>query len=463
MGSPRRTKPFRRSAASILVTAAMLTSVGGADVLGRFTLASAHTERSSGLVNTYVATEPLVSFGQQVEPRVVLRPLRDRGTKVDAKGKNLWAVSRTGSFDVPSAALRAYKTAASTLRNADPSCQIPWTLLAGIGRVESDHGRYGGSVLGSDGLPRPAIRGIALNGVGPVAAIHDTDNGRFDGDKVWDRAVGPMQFIPSTWQYSGRDGDRDGIANPNDIDDAALAAAAYLCPAGGTQGGVAVWRAQVFRYNHSDYYVDLVMAFEKGYRTGSFVIPSPPPPPAPVEPAGGKGAGGKADGHHPQHPVSPPQPAPTGGPKGPHQGPKNSGPKGPGGSGGSGGPAGPGGSGGSGGSGGGSGGSGGGSGGSGGGPTPPPPSPTPSPTPTPPPPPEYTEATGALAACSGGWCVGGQKLDFGSGSQQAGSDFDGDGAVESNQDELTGLTGATVKVKYKTATGLVVELQGKSY
>ena len=83
---------------------------------------------------------------------------------------------------------------------ADPGCHLPWTLLAGIGRVESDHGRYGGSVLGNDGVPRPAIVGVALNGKGPVAAIHDTDNGAFDGDTVWDRAVGPMQFIPSTWR-----------------------------------------------------------------------------------------------------------------------------------------------------------------------------------------------------------------------------------------------------------------------
>ena len=80
-----------------------------------------------------------------------------------------------------------------------PSCQIPWTLLAGIGRVESDHGRYGGSVLGTDGLPRPAIRRGRAERPRPGCGDPDTDNGRFDGDKVWDRAVGPMQFIPTTW------------------------------------------------------------------------------------------------------------------------------------------------------------------------------------------------------------------------------------------------------------------------
>jgi hypothetical protein len=152
-------------------------------------------------------------------------------------------------------------------------------LLAGIGRVESDHGRYGGSQLGNDGLPRPAIVGIALDGQGPVAAIHDTDNGEWDGDPVWDRAVGPMQFIPGTWSSSGRDGDGDGIKNPNDIDDAALAAAYYLCPSSGSIRSGAAMDAAIRSYNNSDYYIDLVEAFARGYETGVFVIPSPPPAP----------------------------------------------------------------------------------------------------------------------------------------------------------------------------------------
>src|SRR5687767_9098537 len=61
------------------------------------------------------------------------------------------------------------------------------------------------------------------------ASIVDTDGGVLDGDARWDRAVGPMRFIPSTWQLVGRDGNGDGIADPFSIDDAALSAAAYLC------------------------------------------------------------------------------------------------------------------------------------------------------------------------------------------------------------------------------------------
>ena len=72
-------------------------------------------------------------------------------------------------------------------------------MVAAIGQVESDHGRYGGASVLANGMTAPSIVGLPLNGRGPVAAIHDTDNGVYDGDKVWDRAVGPMQFIPTTW------------------------------------------------------------------------------------------------------------------------------------------------------------------------------------------------------------------------------------------------------------------------
>src|SRR6476661_1199112 len=213
-----------------------------------------------------------------------LKTKKDRNRKIavtSSKGSHVWTASSLAEHDLPSAAMRAYKNAARSIDAADPGCHLGWTLLAGIGRVESDHGRYGGSVLGNDGVPRPAIVGVALNGKGPVAAIHDTDNGSFDGDKVWDRAVGPMQFIPSTWLGGAqRDGDGNGTMSPNDIDDAALAAAAYLCNGGGDLGDETAEKNAVFRYNPSDYYVALVTAFARGYQTGVFVIPSPDAPDA---------------------------------------------------------------------------------------------------------------------------------------------------------------------------------------
>ena len=96
-----------------------------------------------------------------------------------------------------------YKRAALAIEKSDPGCHLDWSLLAGIGRVESNHGRYGGSQVYADGSTSPHIVGLALNGAGNVASISDTDGGRLDGDTTWDRAVGPMQFIPSTWAVVG--------------------------------------------------------------------------------------------------------------------------------------------------------------------------------------------------------------------------------------------------------------------
>ena len=262
---------------------------------------AAHTAVPQAAASAHVSTAPIAPsvtslqrhylshLPASLRPQVVaeqttiaaglsLRTKAERNRKIavtSAKGSRVWTASSLAEHDLPSAAMRAYKNAARSIDATDPGCHLPWTRLAGIGRVESDHGRYGGSVLGNDGVPRPAIVGIALDGKGPVAAIRDTDRGAFDGDTVWDRAVGPMQFIPSTWRGAGRDGDGDGAKSPNDIDDASLAAAAYLCNAGGDLSDDTAEKAAVFRYNPSDYYVALVTAFARGYRTGVFVIPSP--------------------------------------------------------------------------------------------------------------------------------------------------------------------------------------------
>jgi membrane-bound lytic murein transglycosylase B len=198
-----------------------------------------------------------------------------RGKKAKAK------VSAIASNGVPQAALRAYRAAEATMSIADPSCRLSWGLLAGIGRVESDHGRFAGARLRSDGTSRPQILGLPLNGVGPVAAISDTDAGSLDGDRRWDRAVGPMQFIPSTWAIVGVDGDGDGKRNPHDLDDAALAAAAYLCVGDrdlSTRNGL---REAVYSYNHSDEYVALVTGVANTYERTVVDLPLLTAPVAP--------------------------------------------------------------------------------------------------------------------------------------------------------------------------------------
>ena len=135
---------------------------------------------------------------------------------------------------------------------APPECHLPPALLAAIGQIES--GSAGGRQIGPDHKVNPPIYGPVLDG-GPFAAIRDTDGGLFDGDVVWDRAVGPMQFIPGTWRLAGVDGDADGLADPQNVYDAAFGAAGYLCRANRDMNNPDDLRAAIFAYNHSDAYV----------------------------------------------------------------------------------------------------------------------------------------------------------------------------------------------------------------
>jgi membrane-bound lytic murein transglycosylase B len=176
---------------------------------------------------------------------------------------------------IPNVALNAYRVAAARMANADPGCGIDWSLLAGIGRVESNHGRFGGASLNPDGSTTPKIIGPPLDG-GQFAYIGDTDGGTWDGDSRYDRAVGPMQFIPSTWRAYAVDGDGNGTTDPTNINDAALGAAHYLCVAGGDLRTSAGQHRAVMAYNHSDSYVAEVLALAAAYAAGIPVADLPP-------------------------------------------------------------------------------------------------------------------------------------------------------------------------------------------
>jgi membrane-bound lytic murein transglycosylase B len=146
-----------------------------------------------------------------------------------------------------------------------PACNLRWTTLAGIGLAESDHGQGERATLGSDGRALPPIIGAPLDGTNGTKRIPDTDQGRLDGDRVWDRAIGPMQFLPSTWVKYAVDADGDGISDPNDIDDSALAAANYLCASGRDLGTGAGWWAAVLAYNDVQAYAQKVFNAANDY------------------------------------------------------------------------------------------------------------------------------------------------------------------------------------------------------
>jgi membrane-bound lytic murein transglycosylase B len=97
-------------------------------------------------------------------------------------------------------------------------------------------------------------------------AIPDTDGGRLDGDGRWDRAVGPMQFIPGTWGRWALDANADRAADPHNIYDASLAAARYLCFTGGSLTTEGAIRTALLAYNRSVPYGTKVIAEGRRYR-----------------------------------------------------------------------------------------------------------------------------------------------------------------------------------------------------
>ncbi|KUL20475.1 lytic transglycosylase domain-containing protein [Streptomyces regalis] len=211
---------------------------------------------------------------------------------------------------IPATVLDAYKKAATALQEAKPGCNLEWQLLAAIGKVESGQAR--GGRVDANGTTITPILGPQLNGNG-FASISDTDNGAYDGDASYDRAVGPMQFIPSTWEWAGRDGNADGKKDPNNVYDAALAAGHYLCRFGwdlSTQNDLS---SAILSYNNSQDYLNLVLKWLEYYRKGTHEIPdgtgtlpsdrsddsagaspspSPTPPRTPSTPAKPGGNGG---------------------------------------------------------------------------------------------------------------------------------------------------------------------------
>lgn len=172
-------------------------------------------------------------------------------------------------------ALDAYHRAASTIALFEPSCGVRWWAIAGISRVEGHHGTYGGAELDIYGNPSRPIVGIALDGSNATSVIGDSDGGALDGDAAYDRAVGPMQFIPQTWSRFAADGNQDGMATPFNLYDATLAAARYLCTASHGLDGDAGLRTAYFSYNHSVAYVDRVLSFARGYERSAVVPASP--------------------------------------------------------------------------------------------------------------------------------------------------------------------------------------------
>ena len=214
-----------------------------------------------------------------VEARDTLRGIgTDRPTALDAEVSKAEAVAeervayeearvlaQVEGVEFPLVALDAYYRAATTVAAERPTCRVEWWGLAGISRIEGRHGTYGGTSLMPNGDTDKRIIGIQLNGTNSTAVIGDSDDGTLDGDASYDRAVGPMQFIPQTWRRFGADGNEDGTTSPFNLYDATLAAATYLCTASSGLDADPGLRAAYFSYNHSLLYVDSVLSYARLY------------------------------------------------------------------------------------------------------------------------------------------------------------------------------------------------------
>jgi membrane-bound lytic murein transglycosylase B len=110
---------------------------------------------------------------------------------------------------------------------------LPWPVVAGIGKAETDHNRA------------PGV----------------SDAG----------AVGPMQFLPATWQQFQADGDGDGAADIESEADSIHGAVRLLCAGGGDDP--ATLQDAIFSYNRSDEYVAQVLETARSYTTGTIDAP----------------------------------------------------------------------------------------------------------------------------------------------------------------------------------------------
>jgi hypothetical protein len=176
-----------------------------------------------------------------------------------------WADQVGTRVGVPVVAVQAYGYAELVLTRTKPGCHLSWTTLAAIAKVESAHGSANGAVLGVDGQAMPAIIGLPLDGKGGRQLIQDTDGGALDTDRTFDRAMGPLQFIPTTWRENAVDADNNGVTDPHDIDDASLAAGNYLCRDGRDMAKPEDWWEAILSYNDVRPYAQKVFTEANAY------------------------------------------------------------------------------------------------------------------------------------------------------------------------------------------------------
>jgi hypothetical protein len=306
---------LRRGATTTAVAAVAIAALAASQAPGA-------TSTSAGGGRTADATPPPGTPVTGNSPYITdLPPLTATGEPSPSTGLPTTVPSQSG---IPGPVLAAYMRAEKSLAGTKPGCNLPWQLLAAIGQVESTQAR--GGKVDAEGTTKVPILGPVLNGAG-FANISDTDHGQYDGDTVHDRAIGPMQFIPSTWETWGQDGNGDGARDPNNIYDAALAAGNYLCANGRDLSTESDLHSSILGYNNSQAYLKTVLSWLEYYKNGTYHVPegagvlpvgtapsgTGPAGPGPTSPA----ATTPSPSSTPSDPGGPAGPGPSGSPSGP--------------------------------------------------------------------------------------------------------------------------------------------------
>jgi len=252
------------------------------DVLAKVTATTSGLGRQ---IDRVKADRSLVA--QELEALTVQRVLREQElAQRQTLNQLVTAAAPVLPSDIPALVLDAYVRAAAAANRRTPGCRIHWSAVAAIGRTESNNAREGGASLTLSGDVIPHILGPRLDGNG-FAYIADTDGGAYDGDVQVDRAVGPMQFIPSTWKSLGEDGNGDGIRDPNNIYDSTTATGMYLCRSSQALDLDENLYKAAINYNHSASYAALIVSRAREYINLNMpgLPPGPPPPATPYKPA----------------------------------------------------------------------------------------------------------------------------------------------------------------------------------
>lgn len=243
--------------------------------------AAARAELSHARLARIDAEDLAADFANQIEAadrdlEQAVRDLADADLRIaDLRPQLERAVASQSvpGTDMSLVVIDAYFRASVQMAERRPGCGISWDQLAGVGLIESRHGSFGGNTVGQDGRTSGEILGPVLDG-DPFAAIPDSEGGALDGNTEWDRAVGPMQFIPTSWEIFGLDGNGDGVRDPHNLYDAAYAAAEHLCRGYAGIQADNVYRRALLGYNRSAVYGSDVMAARQRYAAAVNLVPT---------------------------------------------------------------------------------------------------------------------------------------------------------------------------------------------